>query len=214
MDNWAKGIDLGGDGLIDPEKVLAAGYSFVIHRVIRTNGLVDEDFHENARRCSEAGITFGTYFWPGPGHAERFLEACPPNSAWLPPAIDLENNPGGLSMEQYWEEAHAELVLIEQSWNPESSNARRTMIYGNRSFLTEMLPQDDPNVGAHPLWFAHPGSEPGPIPPQWDDFAFWQCGFGEDSTGAIVPGCPGRVDWNRYAGTHDELVERFGLVAG
>lgn len=207
QDRW---IDVyNGDGLIAWQKVLDSGIRGAFLKASQGASWVDKSFPDNWTRCGQVGLTRAPYhFFTGDAggrvQAAHALSVVSLPNKSMPWVLDLEQA-GNLSPDDLQENALHWLEIVEQA------TGKTPIIYGNRSFLEQYL-QAESVFARYPLWLAHPGSDPGRVPAPWTSWTFWQCGFGEDSTGWQVPGCPSRVDANVYNGSHADLVQQFNLV--
>jgi GH25 family lysozyme M1 (1,4-beta-N-acetylmuramidase) len=54
---------------------------------------------------------------------------------------------------------------------------RWAVIYTRTSWWDRCTGGDTSIAANSPLWLAHPGAEPGPIPAGWPTYSFWQRGL-------------------------------------
>ena len=105
----------------------------------------------------------------------------------LPPALDIESNPGSLSPAQLADWVVRFCEATSRLWG------RRPIIYTYSAFLPQL--GRDPRLANYKLWIARYTSlnDPGPVPawPTWD---VWQW-----SVGTVI-GSKGRTDRNWLAG--------------
>lgn len=109
----------------------------------------------------------------------------------LPPVMDYENNPKGLTPAQISEVAHAFLDEMERL------TGRQPIVYTGNVFASKF----DPTFSMYKLWVARYSTTQKPTAvPAWNNWWAWQY----SSTGS-VPGIQGQVDLDEYNGTIDEL---------
>lgn len=76
-------------------------------------------------------------------------------------------------------------------------NGYEVIIYTSHEFIKEYLPKAD-FLGQHRLWLCAYGTEPGPLPPMWKDWYWWQ-----HTENGIISGVDGEVDVNFINGGSD-----------
>lgn len=213
----AKGIDVGHmDGAISWARVIAAGISFAFCKATEGTGFVDPLLKANWQGMGQAGITRGAYLFfnpaqDGPTQASCWLSAMAHAGGLLPtdlpPVLDIEQTDGQTP-------DHILGAAMKCLATLEVHTGKKPIVYVSQSFCDEnhlgLLLRD------HPLWIASYTNAPGPHLP-FDahgvpvrDWALWQYAAGEDG-GHNVPGVPVSVDVNWYNGSHEQMVERFGL---
>ena len=193
-----KGVDVSEhQGMVDWERVKAAGCEFVILRIgYRGYGAegrlhVDARFHENIAGAKAAGLEAGVYMFSQAVNEEETLEEA---------ALVLENLEGyELELPVVFDperirddEARTDEVCGEQF----TKNAvlfcekikeagYQPMIYSN--LVWEAFEFDMKELEAYPIWYAD--YEPAPQTPYW--FTFWQY-----SEKGQIDGIEGNVDLN------------------
>ncbi len=206
-ENYAVGIDVAHfDGEVEWAAVLAAGWSFGYAKATEGVSFVDPLFAQNWQQMGEVGITRGAYHFFRPSvdaeqQARHFLSTVQFLPTDLPAALDVE------VIDRVAGEA---LIVAVRSWlNVVAAETGRTpIIYTGPAFWSANL---DDSFGEYPLWIAHYTSASRPrIPAGWSDWTFWQYA-GRESGEVHVPGVTGGVDADRFNGSHEELVARFGL---
>ncbi len=205
-ENYAVGIDVAHfDGEVDWAAVLEGGWSFGFAKATEGASFVDPLFSRNWEQMG-GGATRGAYHFfrasvDAEQQARHFLKTVQFAPTDLPAALDVEVT-DGVSGEA--------LVVAVRCWLNvvASQTGRSPIIYTGPSFWSTNL---DDSFGAYPLWIAHytPASQPR-IPVGWSDWRFWQYAGGESGQ-VHVPGVTGGVDADRFNGSHEELVARFGL---
>lgn len=105
----------------------------------------------------------------------------------LPPVLDIESNPQGLSQTALTEWVLRFCQTTTDLWG------RRPMVYTYTAFLPSFA--RDPRLAAYPLWIARytTKNDPGPVAP-WVTWDVWQWSVGD------VVGAKGKTDRNWLAG--------------
>jgi len=213
----ARGIDVNhDDGDIDWAAVLNSGISFAFCKASQGAAFVDPRFASNWDNLGQVGLTRGAYhFWDasngagGADQANHFLAQFVPSATDLPSVLDFEVT-GGLSDDDSRLNAQHWLDAVEQA------TGKTPIIYGPRDLLAQVFGPDS-SFARYPLWLAHPGDDPGPVPAPWAAITIWQAAYGEidqgkPGAGWQVPGCPDPVDGDYFMlGDHTALVAYFGL---
>jgi lysozyme len=206
-DGHAQGIDVSHyNGNIDWQQVAAAGKTFAFIKATEGTKYQDNQFLANVQGARDANILVGAYHFLNATTADgarqeaaNFARAI--DSAGgrldLPPVLDYENNPKGISTAQINGVAHAFLDEVE------NLTGRRPIVYTGNVFASKF----DPTFSMYKLWVARYSTTQKPTAvPAWNSWWAWQY----SSTGS-VPGINGAVDLNEYNGTIDEL--RSSLAA-
>lgn len=179
------------NGLIDWDKLKAAGVDFVMLRAGYGKNNIDERFYENATACIRLGIPFGIYWFSyaytvemAEKEAGYAIEAVRKYKLRCPVAYDLEYD-----TVRY---AGTKGVSIGKELATGMAEAFCSMVnragymavnYANKDYLQNMF---DSSILNYPLWFARYHTEAGR-----EDMILWQ----HSSTGRIV-GVSGNVDMN------------------
>jgi lysozyme len=210
---FALGVDVSEfDGDVNWQQVLQGGMSFGFARATMGEGGNDATFAQNWENMGGVGITRGAYHFfhaeEDPiAQAEHFLNTVPLTRHDMPPVLDVERMQG---------QTAATVVNKSKLWlnAVEARSGRRPIVYTGLSFWndlnTELLGPD----GRHyPLWLARYTSAATTEPPfGWDEWTFWQFAAPDDGAPHIeVPGIPNLADVNRFNGSHEGLIQRFGL---
>jgi lysozyme len=198
-----------GDGVIDWSAVLASGIGLAFVKATQGAAWVDKAFKRNWSQLGTVGLTRAPYHF-FTGNAGGVVQA---NHCLEVVTLAEKSMPWVLDLEQAGHLSPSDLQINALHWlqTIESATGKPPIIYGPREDLKSWL-QGNPSFARYPLWLAHPGSLPGPIPAPWTEYTFWQAVFGENPDGWRVPGCPGRVDGSYYRGSHADLVARFNLA--
>ncbi|MEK5320684.1 GH25 family lysozyme [Paenibacillus sp. FSL L8-0644] len=205
-DGHAQGIDVSHyNGNIDWQQVAAAGKTFAFIKATEGTKYQDNQFLINVQGAREANILVGAYHFLNATTADgarqeaaNFARAL--DSAGgrldLPPVMDYENNPKGLTPAQINEVAHAFLDEMERL------TGRQPIVYTGNVFASKF----DPTFSMYKLWVARYSTTQKPTAvPAWNNWWAWQY----SSTGS-VPGIRGQVDLDEYNGTIDELRASLG----
>lgn len=200
-DGHAQGIDVSHyNGNIDWQQVAAAGKTFAFIKATEGTKYQDNQFLVNVQGARDANILVGAYHFLNATTADgarqeaaNFARAI--DSAGgrldLPPVMDYENNPKGLTPAQISEVAHAFLDEMERL------TGRQPIVYTGNVFASKF----DPAFSMYKLWVARYSTTQKPTAvPAWNSWWAWQY----SSTGS-VPGIQGQVDLDEYNGTIDEL---------
>ncbi|MGG1618163.1 GH25 family lysozyme [Paenibacillus sp. NRS-1782] len=200
-DGHAQGIDVSHyNGNIDWQQVAAAGKTFAFIKATEGITYQDNQFLANVQGARDANILVGAYHFLNATttdgarqEAANFARAIESagGSLDLPPVMDYENNPKGLTPAQISEVAHAFLDETEKL------TGRLPIVYTGNVFASKF----DPTFSMYKLWVARYSTTQKPTAvPAWDNWWAWQY----SSTGS-VPGIRGNVDLNEFNGTIDEL---------
>lgn len=212
----AQGIDISHhNGPVDWSKVAADGISFALLKASEGQNYRDPTFAGHLKAARTAGLLVGAYhFVTARTEAAARVEAANFAGAItaaggvelldLPPVMDYENNPSGLSKAQINAVAEAFLTAIEQL------TGVRPMIYTGSSFAGNF----GANLGVYKLWIARYSDTPPANVPAWGRWTVWQYSDGKDggvrgNGSRKVAGVSGEVDLNEYAGTLDQLRAEF-----
>lgn len=200
----ARGIDVSHwQGSINWPKVKADGISFAFVKATQGTTWVDPQFKTNASGAKAAGLLIGPY---------HFVDAMTPESAIqqaqhfaktiqasgvtfdLPPVMDYENNPKGLSKAQINAVASTFLKEVQKL------TGIVPIIYTGNAFAQQF----EPSLGQYPLWIARYSSNVPYDVPAWKRWDFWQY-----SDSGKVSGIAGNVDLNKYRGSLSDLKAIF-----
>lgn len=206
-DGHAQGIDVSHyNGSIDWQQVAASGKTFAFIKATEGTKYQDNQFLVNVQRARDANILVGAYHFLNATtvdgarqEAANFARAIESAGGRLdlPPVMDYENNPKGISTVQINEVAHAFLDEVERL------TGRQPIVYTGNVFASKF----DPTFSMYKLWVARYSTTQKPTAvPAWNSWWAWQY----SSTGS-VPGINGAVDLDEYNGTIDEL--RASLAA-
>jgi lysozyme len=178
----------------------AAGIGAAIVKVTQGLGGHDQMYAPHAAKVKEAGLRLGAYHFgsgaaSGAAQAQYFLKMLVADGG-IPQvlALDVENNPGGVTMNLPQAE---EFVNTVRAAHPIST----VIVYGG-SLLREMRIPSTSCLATCPLWIAaYTSGVPKTIPP-WTSWMLWQY---TDKQGAI-PDAPDTLDGYDLTTTHDGLA--------
>jgi len=204
-----KGIDVSKwQGVIDWEKVKAAGIEFAILRAsygdgtsrFKNNGR-DEKFDRNYQEAKKVGIPIGVYHYcyaknmnEMKKEAEFFLSIINGKQFEYPIILDLEdNNQQSINKSDLTDMAIAFLEILEK-------NGYYAMLYANKYWLENKL--DYERLKKFDIWLA-----------QWAAKPTWKGGFGiwQYTSDGSVSGIQGRVDMNISYKDYPTIIRQAGL---
>lgn len=196
----SQGIDVSHwQGKINWKQVRADGRTFAFIKATQGTKRVDPQFVTNARGAKAAGLLIGAYHFvdatssaAAREEAQHFVKTLESAGVEfdLPPVMDYENNPGGLS------KAMLNAVAVAFLNEVEKLTGRQPMIYTGNSFAQNF----DSSLGKYPIWIARYSSKVPNDVPAWSKWDIWQY-----SDAGKVLGITGNVDLNEFNGTLDEL---------
>ncbi|MUT65264.1 glycoside hydrolase family 25 protein [Paenibacillus sp. NEAU-GSW1] len=213
----AQGIDVSHyQGSINWQKVKADGIVFAFAKASEGQSYRDDRFAANVAGARDAGVLIGAYHFVNATSTEAAKQeannfACAIADAGgislldLPPVMDYENNPGGLS--------GSEISAVAKAFLSEVENlvGVKPIVYTGNSFASNF----DSSLGDYELWIARYSSSQVPSDTAaWSKWTFWQYsdgsqgGYRPDGTRS-VDGIGGPVDLNEYDGTEQELRDSY-----
>jgi lysozyme len=192
------GIDVSHhNGAIDWKAVAASGVRFAYIKATEGQTWFDQQCRTNIAAAREQGIKVGVYHFATPSATAQDAEgeamhlwqmASTLGRLDLPPVLDIESNPNGLTQAQMsaWVSRWSATTAVK--WG------RRPIVYTFSAFLGALGTGEWTNV--LPLWLARytNDNDPGRTAP-WSKWTIWQ-----HSTEPGVPGTTGRIDRNWLAG--------------
>jgi lysozyme len=192
---------------IDWAKVKAAGMQFVFARASYGTGAATEPtFKSHWQGAKAAGLIRGAYHFFVPAddagaQARLFLSQCrgavaPGETAYLPAVIDVEMQPGDVSVANYVAGVKTWIAAVE---GDPLFAGRKTIIYTTASFWATL--GNPAGFGDHPLWVADYSQDPPRMPKGWASYAFFQ--KAQDGT---VNGIAGKIDVDFFNGDIDVLT--------
>ncbi len=148
-------------------------------------GMIRGAYHY-ARPDSSGGREQADYFVRNGGGWSR-------DGLTLPGALDLENTTGHSFC--YDKNADGMRVWIHDFVDRYHELTGRWAVIYTRPDWWDRCTGNDRSVAANsPLWLAHPGAVPGPMPQGWGTYSFWQRGLWHG------------VDWNTWNGSYEQLT--------
>ncbi len=192
---------------IDFAKVASAGYSFASIKATEGVTELDTSLAKHWASAGASGLLRGSYHFfrstSDPlAQMRRFVEElgkveAAHGAAEIPPTLDVEWQSAAHPLGALSPEAFANSILAAITELAKLCG-RRPLIYTAPGF-TSLLPHRDLAAVAD-LWIAsYRSTPPSPIH-GWAKWHFWQY-----SSTAVVPGCQGQVDVDRFCGTVEEL---------
>ncbi|WP_223068470.1 glycoside hydrolase family 25 protein [Paenibacillus caui] len=203
----AKGIDVSHhNGSIDWGKVAASGCTFVFIKASEGQSYQDSRYIVNVKGAKEAGLLIGAYHFLNATTAEAARREADHFAGTikaaggigffdLPPVLDYEINPGGLTAPQICTVAEAFLTELEKL------TGRAPILYTGNAFAVNF----NATFGKYKLWVARYNNQPPKDTTAWTRWDFWQY-----SDSGTINGIDGKVDLNEFNGTLDELNQSMG----
>ncbi len=196
QETYLTGIDVSHyQGTVNWRDVKAAGCAFAFAKATESTSIVDSQFAENWDGMKSAGLVRGAYHFFRPeqdavAQANHFLQVVQLEAGDLPPVIDIELNDGVTG---------GVLIAGVGNWIDTVAQATGTtpMIYTAAYFWNEYM---NDGFGKFPLWIAHYGATPQPLPHGWADWTFWQY-----SQSLSIAGVNGAADHNYFNGSLSDL---------
>lgn len=216
--DFVNGIDVsdfqGND--IDWAQVKSSGYSFAIAKATEGTGNVQSSFAHNINGIRAAGMVAGAYHflsWEDDpaAQAAHFLSVYTPRNGDIPPALDCEAVPAGMSNDAVIDQISGFL----EAYEPHLGGARM-LLYMSYSFPGENL-NGGSDFGGHPIWIAAYNTDPfeSNVPPEWvgktPGMVMWQYSDGSiPSTQPPIEGLGTSIDRDRFNGDL-EALKAFAL---
>jgi lysozyme len=192
---------------VDWAKVKAAGMQFMFARAsYGISAQTETTFKAHWQGAKAAGLIRGAYHFFVPAddanaQAKLFLSQmhgalAPGENAYLPAVIDVEMQPGTVSIANYVAGVKAWIAAVEA--DPLFAG-RKTIIYTTASFWATL--GNPPGFSDHPLWVADYGQDPPRMPKGWASYSFFQ-----KSQDGTVNGIAGKIDADFFNGDIDVLT--------
>jgi lysozyme len=199
---------------VDWAKVKAAGMQFMFARAsYGTAAATEMTFKAHWQGSKTAGLIRGAYHFFVPAddahmQAKLFLSQihgalAPGENAYLPAVIDVEMQPGSVSIANYVAGVKTWIAAVEA--DPLFAG-RKTIIYTTASFWATL--GNPVGFGDHPLWVADYSQDPPRMPKGWASYAFFQ-----KSQDGTVNGIAGKIDSNFFNGDIDVLTAMTAPLA-
>jgi GH25 family lysozyme M1 (1,4-beta-N-acetylmuramidase) len=169
----------------DWPRAAAQGISFAYVKSTEGTTYRNPRFAEQYNGSYRAGMIRGSYHYARPdrsggaAQAEFFVRnggGWSPDARTLPGALDLENS----SNIDYCYNKSPDTM---RAWIHDFVNryheltGRWAVIYTRANWWNQCTSSDASFAANSPLWLAHPGSAPGPLPAGWPTYSFWQRGL-------------------------------------
>ncbi|WP_405131169.1 GH25 family lysozyme [Paenibacillus sp. FSL H8-0317] len=207
-DSNVQGIDVSRyQGKIDWLQVKADKREFVFIKATEGQTYTDPNFVANVKGALSAGLLVGTYHFlkattaaaakaEAVHYAKSLEEIGGAKALQLPPVMDYENNPDGISKAQINIVAKVFLTELERL------TGIKPIIYTGNSFAANF----DTSLSGYDLWIARYSNTRIPDDqPAWKTWTIWQY-----SDSGKVPGIAGNVDLNEFNGSLSDLKARYG----
>lgn len=167
---------------------------FVFVKSTEGDSHLDPHFRENFYNAKEAGLVRGVYhFWSNKSSPRRqafyFMAMVKLEPGDLPPVLDVETKPVGISTEEFQMNVLTWLHLIEDHYQV------KPIIYTYSNFKQRYL--SDARFNGYPYWIAHYYVSKMEYRGAWK---FWQ-----HTDAGKLPGIKGYVDLNIYNGSYYDL---------
>lgn len=201
------GIDISHNNDTIDWNNLSAQLSFVYCKASQGATFKDPMFQNYMSNLKKAGIIFGAYHFltfesSAQVQVNNFMNCGIDFSApgTLPPVLDVEwQVPATLN--PYILANQAACIQLISDWLQAvaTQTGRTPMIYTATSFWHDYL-GNPAGFENYPLWISAYQSAKPPLPPGWNNYAFWQY-----SGNGTIAGGSGDVDMDRFNGTIDDL---------
>lgn len=176
--------------------------SFVFIKATEGSDNVDSRFIQNFSAARQYGIMRGAYHFyrasvPAKKQAEHFIKHVQLENGDLPPVLDVEVRPSGISDDSFRQGILEWLVRVEQHYGV------KPILYTYHSFRQQWM--RDSVFNHYPFWIAHYYVDSVRYRGPW---AFWQ-----HSDSGQLPGINEKVDLNIFNGNYEEL-QRLAIQKG
>lgn len=205
-----KGIDVSShQGLINWNRVKAAGIQFVMIRAGYGNNNIDKKFIKNIEECNRLGIPVGVYWFSyalnekmAADEADHVLKAIKPYEIEYPVVFDLEYDTVRYAQTK---DVTINKVLASRMVEAFCSKIEKAgyyaMNYANLDYLKNMF---NPELRTrYDLWYAQYSSE--------INKSVGQVGIWQHTSSGRVDGISGDVDMNIAYKDYKAIIERAGL---
>ena len=167
---------------------------FAFIKATEGSDIVDSQFQKNFAQARKYGIMRSAYHFyrtttPAKQQAEHFIRQVELLPGDLPPVLDVEIHPQGVSAEDFRQGILEWLARVEQHYGV------RPILYTYHSFRQQYM--NDPVFDLYPYWIAHYHVDSVRYKGAW---TFWQ-----HSDRGQLPGIKEKVDLNIFNGSYDEL---------
>jgi GH25 family lysozyme M1 (1,4-beta-N-acetylmuramidase) len=186
-------------------QVKSAGITFAYAKATEGTTITDASYVYNQTNGTSAGLVMGAYHFARPenntavAEANYFLSVAGPyiKSCCLPPALDMEDPPGGPTLSSYF--TPAQLTSWAETWMQTvyDSTGIRPVLYTDGSYSQTMYTSGIVSYGG--LWMADPDGNSGTPPATTGVWPTWD--FKQWSFTGTVTGISGQVDEDVFNGT-------------
>lgn len=203
-----KGLDVSEfQGVIDWERVKAAGYQFAMLRAGYGFGTLDAQFRRNAAECNRIGLPIGVYWFCyaiSPETAVQEADGCIKTLSSYrldyPVCYDIEQSTVTYAAENgVFLTATLATQIVQAFCNRVEELGYYAMFYSNRNFLNTYFPADLSERYA--LWYAYYNSQ----------FDGTNCGIWQYTSEGSVPGITGNVDLDTSFVDYPSVIRSTGL---
>lgn len=203
-----QGLDVSEfQGVIDWERVKAAGYQFAMLRAGYGFGTLDQQFRRNAAECNRIGLPIGVYWFcyaispeTAIQEADGCINAISSYRLDYPVCYDIEQATITYAAENsaFYTPDLATRV-VKSFCNRVESLGYFAMYYSNRNFLNTYFPANLSDRYA--LWYAYYNTR----------FDGTNCGIWQSTDQGNVPGIRGNVDLDTAFVDYPSVIRKAGL---
>lgn len=203
-----KGLDVSEfQGIIDWERVKAAGYQFAMIRAGYGFGTLDQQFRRNASECNRIGLPIGVYWFcyaltpeTARQEADGCINAVSGYRLDYPVCYDIEQATVNYAAENGVTVTRDLASQFVQSFcNRVEERGYFAMFYSNRNFLNNYVPESLSDRYA--LWYAYYNTQ----------FDNTNCGMWQYTAQGSVPGISGNVDLDVSFENYPAIIRDAGL---
>lgn len=203
-----KGLDVSEfQGVIDWERVKAAGYQFAMLRAGYGFGTLDTQFRRNAAECNRIGLPIGVYWFcyaispeTAVQEADGCIKALSSYRLDYPVCYDIEQATVTYAAENgVFLTASLATQIVQAFCKRVEELGYYAMFYSNRNFLNTYFPADLSERYA--LWYAYYNSQ----------FDGTNCGIWQYTSEGSVPGITGNVDLDEGYIDYPSVIRGAGL---
>jgi len=199
-----KGIDVSGwQPAIRWDEVKAAGYDFCFVKASEGVSVKDKNFKNYWKDSKAAGMVRGAYHYfhsniDPVDQANFFLSVVGELDELDTLVIDWEAKATNVSSSQNLENG------LEFIYRLEKVTQKKPIIYTGPYYAKDNI-ASSVVLKEYPLWIAHYQTNCPMVPPQWDEWKFWQYTDSELVRGVGDPLKQTRVDANKFNGSLEDL---------
>lgn len=203
-----QGLDVSEfQGVIDWERVKAAGYQFAMLRAGYGFGTLDQQFQRNAAECNRIGLPIGVYWFcyaispeTAIQEADGCINAISSYRLDYPVCYDIEQPTITYAAENsVFYTPDLATRVVKSFCNRVESRGYFAMFYSNRNFLNTYFPANLSDRYA--LWYAYYNAR----------FDGTNCGIWQSTNQGNVPGIRGNVDLDTAFVDYPSVIRKAGL---